>query len=93
MIDRMPILRRYYQVKSLLQIVCHRNHRVPVWHGQSATGKEIILEIDKNERSHGSILSKETEPGKMKIRQSAGIGTNLEPAIPRCGIKVCPTEP
>lgn len=50
---RMPVLGGDYQREGRLEPIGEGNDPIPFRHGQSAAGKEIVLNIDKNEGVHG----------------------------------------
>src|SRR6266404_5891187 len=56
-VRRMPILRRDHKRKHRLQLVRNRNYRVAVRDSQGAAGKEIVLDINQNERFHGNSMN------------------------------------
>ena len=51
-IARVPVLRRDHHVKSLHQLARDRHRLVAVRDGERATGQEVVLQIDENERAH-----------------------------------------
>src|SRR6266404_4754125 len=56
-VSRMPILRRDHKRKNRLQLVRNRNYRVAVRDSQGAAGKEIVLDINQDERFHGNSMN------------------------------------
>jgi hypothetical protein len=51
-LSRMPVLRRYDQIKVRHESIHHRYNLISTWHRERTAGHEVVLDVDEEQGFH-----------------------------------------